>query len=146
MTVTDLVASAYTIPTDRPEADGTLRWDQTILILVQVSDGDHEGIGWTYAGSGAVSIIEDHLASVVVGGDIDDLPRLAEAMGRACRNIGRPGVAACAISAVDIALWDLKARALGVALTDLFGRAHRSSRSMAAADSPPTTTTPPETS
>jgi L-alanine-DL-glutamate epimerase-like enolase superfamily enzyme len=43
-------------------------------------------------------------------------------MVRACRNIGRPGVASCAISAVDIALWDCKCRHLGVALADLFGR------------------------
>jgi L-alanine-DL-glutamate epimerase-like enolase superfamily enzyme len=46
----------------------------------------------------------------------------AEAMARAVRNIGRPGVAATAISAVDIALWDLKARLLGCPLAGLLGR------------------------
>ena len=42
-------------------------------------------------------------------------------MVRSVRNLGRPGVASCAIAAVDSALWDLKARLLGVSLTNLFG-------------------------
>jgi L-alanine-DL-glutamate epimerase-like enolase superfamily enzyme len=126
MTITRISASAYRIPTDRPEADGTLTWDQTVMILVEVSNGEHDGIGWTYAGPSAVGIVEDHLSSVVVGTDEMEIPRTAEAMARAVRNLGRPGLVACAISAVDIALWDLKARTLGVALTDLFGRARQS--------------------
>ena len=44
-------------------------------------------------------------------------------MHRACRNLGTRGLVMQAISAVDIALWDLKARLLDVPLTDLFGRA-----------------------
>ena len=123
MTITRLSASAYTIPTDAPEADGTLSWDKTTMVVVEVSDGDHEGIGWTYAGTGAVRVIDDHLTSVVVGSEGADLPRTAEAMARAVRNLGRPGLVACAISAVDIALWDLRARTLGMALSDLFGQA-----------------------
>ncbi len=126
MKVTDVTARAYTIPTDRPEADGTLTWDATTVIVVTVADGDQQGLGWTYAGAGAVDVIKDQLASVVRGSDTTEIPRLAQQMAHACRNIGRPGVAACAISAVDIALWDLRARQLGLALTDLFGRARHS--------------------
>jgi L-alanine-DL-glutamate epimerase-like enolase superfamily enzyme len=126
VTITRLSASAYSIPTDRPEADGTLTWDQTTMVLVEVSNGEHEGIGWTYAGPSAVGIIEDHLSSVVVGTDEMDIPCTAETMARTVRNLGRPGLVDCAISAVDIALWDLKGRTLGVALTSLFGRARRS--------------------
>ena len=66
MTVTRLSASAYTIPADRPEADGTLAWDSTTMVVAEVSNGDHEGIGWTYAGASAVGIIEDHPR---IGGD-----------------------------------------------------------------------------
>ena len=47
-------------------------------------------------------------------------------MIRAVRNIGRPGIAATAISAVDIALWDLKARLLGCPLAGLLGQARPS--------------------
>jgi L-alanine-DL-glutamate epimerase-like enolase superfamily enzyme len=126
VTVTRLTASAYTIPTDRSEADGTLGWDKTTMVFVEVSNGDHVGIGWTYAGAGAVRIIDDQLSPVVIGSDEMDLPRSAEAMARAVRNLGRPGLVACAISAVDIALWDLKARALNMSLGHLFGRARQS--------------------
>ena len=122
MTITRLSASAYTIPTDRPEADGTLSWDATTMVVVEVGNGDHKGVGWTYAGASAVGIIDDHLAPVVMGLEEMDIPQAAEQMARAVRNLGRPGLVACAISAVDIALWDLKARILGVALSDLFGR------------------------
>ncbi len=123
MSITDVTTRAYTIPTDRPEADGTLAWDSTTVVVVAVSDGDQQGLGWTYASAGAVDVIKDQLTSVVLGSDTAEIPRLAEQMTRACRNIGRPGVAACAISAVDIAMWDLRARQLGVPLVDLFGRA-----------------------
>jgi L-alanine-DL-glutamate epimerase-like enolase superfamily enzyme len=123
VTVTEISARAYKIPTDQPEADGTLAWDATTMVVATVGDGDHRGLGWTYAGTGAVAVITDHLASVVTGAEAAEIPRLAEAMARACRNLGRPGLVACAISAVDIALWDLRARQLGVALVDLFGRA-----------------------
>jgi len=47
----------------------------------------------------------------------------ARAMARQVRNAGRAGVVAVAISAVDVALRDLKARLLGVALSGLLGRA-----------------------
>jgi L-alanine-DL-glutamate epimerase-like enolase superfamily enzyme len=126
MTIIDLQTCAYTIPTDRPEADGTLAWDATTMVTATVTDGDHQGLGWTYTGSAAAAIITDQLAPVVKGGDTSEIPRLAEAMARACRNLGRPGLVACAISAVDIALWDLRARQLELGLADLFGRARTS--------------------
>ena len=120
--VTEVRAEVYEIPTDQPEADGTLAWDSTTMVLARVIAGDVEGLGWTYAGSGAADVIEDKLASVATGADPLDVPSLNEAMARAVRNLGRPGLAACAISAVDTAAWDLKARLLGLALADLFGR------------------------
>jgi hypothetical protein len=38
-------ASAYTIPTDAPESDGTLEWNATTLVLVQVEAGGRTGLG-----------------------------------------------------------------------------------------------------
>lgn len=123
MSLTGLDVAVYRVPTDRPEADGTLAWDSTMMVVVTAAEGDDRGIGWTYAGAGAADVVRDELAPVVLGRGSTDIPALAEDMARACRNLGRPGLAACAISAVDVALWDLRARQLGLALVDLFGSA-----------------------
>jgi hypothetical protein len=121
--VEDVAAAVYVIPTDAPEGDGTLAWNSTTLVLVTASAGGEQGIGWTYAAAAAGGVVADVLAGSVVGRSAFDIPGAAEAMARAVRNIGRGGIAATAISAVDIALWDLKARLLGVPVTGLLGRA-----------------------
>jgi len=116
-------AAVYVIPTDAPEADGTLSWTKTTLVLVTAAAGGRQGIGWTYAAAAAGSVITDVLAGTVIGRSAFDIPGAAEAMARAVRNIGRGGVAATAISAVDVALWDLKARLFGLPVASLLGRA-----------------------
>src|SRR4029077_9998010 len=88
--------------------------------------GRTTGIGWTYAAAAARKVITGVLAGVVTGRSALDVPGAAEAMARAARNIGRPGIAATAISAVDIALWDLKARLLGASVAHLLGQARDS--------------------
>jgi L-alanine-DL-glutamate epimerase-like enolase superfamily enzyme len=121
--IEDVTASVYVIPTDAPEADGTLAWDETTMVLVTARAGGEVGMGWSYAAAAARAVVADVLASVVVGRGALDVPGAAEAMARAVRNIGRGGVAATAISAVDIALWDLKARLAGLPVASLLGRA-----------------------
>jgi L-alanine-DL-glutamate epimerase-like enolase superfamily enzyme len=120
--VTGVDAAVFTVPTDAPEADGTLAWDATTMVLVTAHAGNEHGIGWTYGAAAARWVVSDQLAPVVVGRSALDVPGAAEAMARAVRNIGRAGVAATAISAVDTALWDLKARLLGCPLAGLLGR------------------------
>jgi L-alanine-DL-glutamate epimerase-like enolase superfamily enzyme len=114
-------ATAYTVPTEKPEADGTLAWDSTTLVLAQVSSGGVRGIGWTYGSAACASVIADLLAPVVLGADAMDVPGVFEAMVRTARNAGRPGAVGHAISAVDLAVWDLKARLLGLPLHRLLG-------------------------
>ncbi len=118
-----LDTAVYVVPTDAPEADGTLAWDETTLMLVTARAGGQAGIGWSYAAAAAAQVVRDQLAGAVTERSAADLPGAAEAMARAVRNIGRPGIAATAISAVDVALWDLKARLLGVPVSALLGRA-----------------------
>ncbi|HEY2577012.1 MAG TPA: enolase C-terminal domain-like protein [Streptosporangiaceae bacterium] len=117
--------AVYAIPTDAPEADGTLAWTETTLVLVTAQAGGEEGIGWTYAGGAAAQVVTDMLAGAIQGRSALDTAGASEAMTRAVRNIGRPGLVATAISAVDVALWDLKARLLGLPVTGLLGRAHQ---------------------
>lgn len=114
-------ATALTIPTDAPEADGTIAWDRTTLVLVEVAGGGERGLGFSYAGPSAAMVVRRVLAPEVVGREVMAVAGSWEAMRHAVRNLGRPGVVSSAIAAVDFALWDLKARLLGVALVDLLG-------------------------
>ncbi len=120
-----LTARAYRIPTDEPEADGTLAWSSTTLVVVSASHDQTVGIGWTYGPSAIASIVVDLLAPVVVDLEPDDVPAAWLAMQRRLRNAGRPGIAGMALSAADCAIWDLKARRLGVPLARLLGAARQ---------------------
>jgi L-alanine-DL-glutamate epimerase-like enolase superfamily enzyme len=115
--------SVFEVPTDQPEADGTLAWDKTTVIVVEVYAQGERGTGWTYSGPGAATVARTELAQHVIGHNVFDIAGANQSMLRSCRNMGGPGLASCAISAVDIALWDLKARLLSVPLVSLFGRA-----------------------
>ncbi|MGO4425283.1 enolase C-terminal domain-like protein, partial [Streptomyces sp. MCAF7] len=121
MKVDRLDVTAYTVPTDAPEADGTLAWNETTVVVVEARGGRTTGLGWTYAPADAGSVVHDLLRGEVLGRSPLDVAGANEAMSRAVRNAGRPGLVACAISAVDLALWDLKARLLGVPLVRLIG-------------------------
>jgi L-alanine-DL-glutamate epimerase-like enolase superfamily enzyme len=117
-------ASAYTIPTERPESDGTLDWDSTTWVVVRVGTDDPalpSGSGWTYAPAAVVPAITELLAPVVVGRSALDVVASWEAMAHTVRNAGRPGMMSMAISAVDTALWDLTARLLDLPLHRLLG-------------------------
>ena len=121
-----LEVSAYTVPTETTEADGTLEWNETTLVLVRAYGGGAAGLGYSFADVAAASVIDAQLKRSVVGGNCFAIAELWSAMHRAIRNLGRPGISSMAISAVDNALWDLKARLLGVSVADLLGRAHQS--------------------
>lgn len=120
-TVEALAASAFTIPTDAPESDGTLAWDSTTIVVVEASGGGLAGIGYSYTHHAAVAVIDDVLADVVVGRDALAVTAAWHAMVRRVRNLGRPGLVSAAISAVDTALWDLRARVLELPLATVLG-------------------------
>ncbi|WP_406045638.1 mandelate racemase [Micromonospora sp. NBC_00898] len=120
-----LTAAAYRVPTDAPEGDGTLGWDSTTLVLVRAEADAQAGVGWSYGPAAAVPVVTDLLAPVVADLDPDDVPTIWSTMQRQLRNAGRPGVAGLALSAVDCAVWDLKARRHGLPLARLLGTARR---------------------
>jgi L-alanine-DL-glutamate epimerase-like enolase superfamily enzyme len=113
--------SAYTIPTDFPESDGTFEWDSTTLILVEAHCGGESGLGYTYGDLATAGIIQRVLAPAIEGRDAMAVSGAWSVMNRLLRNRGRPGAGAMAIGAVDSALWDLKARLLQLPLVVLLG-------------------------
>jgi L-alanine-DL-glutamate epimerase-like enolase superfamily enzyme len=124
VTVDGLDVSAYRIATDSPESDGTFAWDSTTIVVVELRAGGETGLGYTYGPAAVGDVIEDELAELVLGADPFAGGRLWLELGARLRNAGRPGIGFCAVSALDIALWDLKARLAGVALAGLVGLAH----------------------
>jgi L-alanine-DL-glutamate epimerase-like enolase superfamily enzyme len=120
--ITRLDTAVYRFPTPEPEADGTLEWDATTAVAVTARAGGLTGLGWTYSTAAAAAVVRDHLGGAVVGQDTADVAGCWEAMRRACRNFGTRGLVMQAISAVDVALWDLKARTLDLPLRELFGQ------------------------
>lgn len=118
---------AFTIPTDLPESDGTLEWNQTTMVLAEIDAGGHIGLGYTYADLATAELIRNTLADVLLGCDAFQTTALWWAMVRRIRNLGRQGICSMAISALDIALWDLKAKLLGVPVLQLMGGPVRSS-------------------
>jgi L-alanine-DL-glutamate epimerase-like enolase superfamily enzyme len=117
-----LEVAVYEVPTDAPESDGTFEWTGTTMVLVEAVAGDERGLGYTYADRACALLVREVLAPEVVGLDALDVPAAWARMVARVRNLGRPGAASLAISAVDAALWDLKARLLGVPLGMLLGR------------------------
>jgi L-alanine-DL-glutamate epimerase-like enolase superfamily enzyme len=119
--IENLTVSAYKIPTDKPESDGTLKWESTTLILVEVSAAEKTGMGYTYAGKSTGVFINEVLQDEILGKDCFNIPGIWRSMKETARNQGHCGVAFMAISAVDCALWDLKAKLLGLPLVKLIG-------------------------
>ena len=116
--------SAFTVPTDEPEGDGTLEWDSTTIVVVQAHAGQTTGLGYTYADLSTAKLIESKLAGIVEGMRVPSPQASWAAMVRATRNLGRPGITSMAIAAVDLALWDLHARLLDAPLCTVLGMAH----------------------
>lgn len=121
MTIRSGTARAYTIPTDAPEADGTIAWSSTTLVVVELHAGDLTGIGYTYAHKTAAIVARELIEKHCLQRDPFPINELFASMRTSQRNYGSEGIAATALSAVDIALWDLKAKLLDVSLATLLG-------------------------
>lgn len=119
-----LDVSVFEVPTDAPESDGTFAWGSTTIVVVEASGAGQTGLGYTYGDAGVAEIVRGKLAETVRGRDALAPPAAWAAMAGAVRNSVNAGLCRYAISAVDVALHDLKARLLGVSLADLLGRWH----------------------
>jgi L-alanine-DL-glutamate epimerase-like enolase superfamily enzyme len=123
-TVEGLDVSAFEIPTESPESDGTLEWDSTTIVVVRSRSGAARGLGYTYSAAAAAKLIDEELGDAVVDRDAFAVPAAWSAMYDSTRNLGHEGLTQMAIAAVDIALWDLKAHLLDLPLSVLLGQWH----------------------
>jgi L-alanine-DL-glutamate epimerase-like enolase superfamily enzyme len=114
--------SCYSIPTDAPEADGTFAWHKTVLVCVELHAANTQSFGYTYADAATRKLAESLIHDVVIGCDPFDIPVIWARLGAQVRNLGREGIAAMAISAIDNSAWDLKSKLLNAPLATLLGR------------------------
>ena len=121
-----LEVDVYTVDTPEPEADGTLSWEATTAVVVHAHARDRIGLGWTYSSAAAAAVITDLFDPVVIGRDAFDVTGAWEAMHRCARNVGTRGLVMQALSAVDIALWDLKAKLRDEPLSLMLGQTRAS--------------------
>ncbi|HET9154608.1 MAG TPA: enolase C-terminal domain-like protein [Solirubrobacterales bacterium] len=122
--VTEVRIRAFTVPTDEPESDGTLEWDATTIVVVELEAEGECGLGYAYGDRSVATFVDSILRPCLYGADAMRPAAANAAMRRAIRNAGQQGVGAMAVSAADIALWDLKARLLGLPLADVLPRVH----------------------
>jgi L-alanine-DL-glutamate epimerase-like enolase superfamily enzyme len=122
MRITQAVISAFRIPTDQPESDGTAEWDSTTVVTVELTAEALTGLGLSYANAAAAHVANELVEKLILGKDPFDIPALHSALDREVRNWGRPGLVSSAISAIDTCLWDLKARLLQQPLVQALGK------------------------
>ncbi len=122
--IDDVRVAVYRVPTeDARESDGTAVWDATTMVLVEITAGGETGIGYTYADEATAQVIHAEFRALLEGRDaLETGRRFAEMQGK-IRNLGRDGITSMAISAVDVALWDLKGKLVNAPVCVLLGAA-----------------------
>jgi len=125
-TITSVESAAIELPLDAPISLSNRRVAGRHYTLVRVTDADGvTGIGFCYAGHNGSTIIADAvrtlLRPLLVGEDAREVERLWGAMTASTLLLGRSGAVTRAISAVDIALWDMRARRAGSPLWQALG-------------------------
>ena len=127
MKITDVTTTVLFYPHTRPIQDATIpppgpnAGGRSQLFVHIYTDEGFEGLGIGQASPGVRQVIEADLKGLLIGQDPFNIEKLWNDMFWRVRGYGRKGVAFCALSAVDIGLWDLKAKALGLPLYKLLG-------------------------
>lgn len=134
--ITSLTLSHVVLPLDTPVSDAKVLTGrqkpltETVLLFVEVTtEQGHEGMGFSYskrAGGPAQYAHLKEIAEVAIGQDPADIAKIYESLMWAGASVGRSGVATQAVAALDVALYDLKARRADLPLAKLLG-AHRDS-------------------
>lgn len=127
MKITNVETTLLHIPKGRAIQDATIpdppkgETGRSQLFVHILTDEGIEGLGMTYSSPGVKEVINDALKNILIGKDPIEIERLWNDMFWKVRGYGRKGIAFCAISAIDIGLWDLKAKYLNLPLYKLLG-------------------------
>ena len=127
MRITDVTTTMLHYPHVKPIQDATIPTLQatmggrTGLWVHLKTDEGVEGLGVGTGLTAEREVIERNLKDLLIGADPFNIEKLWHDMFWRVRGYGRKGIAFCAISAVDIGLWDLKAKALQLPLFKLLG-------------------------
>ena len=128
-TITAVNVQLFHIPLAEVLVDakhGNHTFFQLVTVTIGLNDGS-EGTGYTYTGGkgghAIAALIEHDLAPFLIGKDATQVEALYEAMQWHMHYVARGGIASFAISAVDIALWDLRGKAWGQPLWKMAGGA-----------------------
>ena len=120
--ITGIKVEVFTVPTDAPETDGTYAWNSTTMVMVHLEAGATTGLGYTYADESTAKLAQTLLQKVVAGRDIFSHGAILQDVYGHVRNLGETGITRMAAAAIDNAMWDLRARLLGIPLVNLLGR------------------------
>ena len=133
-TIVDVRCQLFRVPLREAMSDakhGTHTHFELVTVTVWLADGT-EGTGYTYTGGkggrAIKAIVEHELAPFLVGKDGTDIDAIFDGMWWHIHYVGRGGITAFAMSAVDIALWDLRGRSQGKALWQMAGGAGRTAK------------------
>ena len=114
MIITDVETKHFRLPLDHPMWDAThgeMTHFEVVMVIISTSE-NIQGIGYTYTighgGAAIRSLIELELKPIVLDSDPACIEQLWDTMWWKMHYIGRGGLVSFAISAVDIALWDLQ--------------------------------------
>jgi L-talarate/galactarate dehydratase len=134
--ITSVTLSLVFLPLDRPISDAKVLtgrqrpMTQIAFLFAEIATLEgHEGVGYSYskrAGGPGLYAHAKEIADDVIGEDPNDIQRIWTKLVWAGASVGRSGLATQAIAAIDVALWDLKAKRAGLPLAKLLG-AHRDS-------------------
>ena len=122
--INNLQVKCFQMPASSEESDGTLIWEKTVLVWVEITAGSETGRGYTFADISTAKFIHVHLSKLLINENAFDIEGIWNKLIGETRNLGRPGVTSMAISATDAALWDLKARLLKLPLVKLLGQVY----------------------
>jgi L-alanine-DL-glutamate epimerase-like enolase superfamily enzyme len=133
-TIDSVSAQLFRVPLPKVMTDakhGAHTHFELVTVTIRTSDG-REGTGYTYTGGkgghAILAIVEHDLAPFLQGRDASEIDAIYDTMWWHIHYVGRGGITSFAISAVDIALWDLRGKQQGLPLWKMAGGASASSK------------------